>query len=266
MVRSTKWGVRIADFHFDEPEAGVSDVDVIRYIQKSRPVPDIESTPFSTILIDLTPDEGWLIAHVRNNTRYEIARARDRDALEYRYWYAPDANLLNEFSDFFDRSAILKNQPRVSRSRLRVLAHAGVLDLSVVKGEGNDIVWHADLRAGKRARLLETASLFRASADAEYKKLVARANRYHHWRDMMRFKSEGISIYDFGGCAPNATSPELIGINRFKEGFGGRLVTEYHAEKAVTLRGKIALALVRRRVRLQTSLIKPTLLKNLGRP
>jgi hypothetical protein len=26
--------------------------------------------------------------------------------------------------------------------------------------------------------------------------MIGRANRYHHWHDIQRFKSEGISTYD----------------------------------------------------------------------
>lgn len=249
MVRSTKWTVRILDLYFDEQSPGIANVDLIRYIQIPEPLSDTESTPFSTILIDLKRDEEWLLSHVRNNTRYEIIRARDRDNLEYCYWRAPHAALIKEFSDFFDSSTLLKKQPLISRARLRVLARAGLLDLSVVRSGGNDLVWHAHVRTDTRIRLLETASLFRSSSDAEYRKLVARANRYHHWRDMMRFKEEGVVTYDFGGYIRNTSSEELAGINRFKEGFGGKLVTEYHAERAVTLRGKVALWFLHRRDR-----------------
>jgi hypothetical protein len=233
--------VRIVDFYFDEPLVDVKRVDVIRYIQRSAPVPDLEATVFHTILIDLTKDESWLLANVRNNTRYEIVRAGDRDQLEYEYWRSPAGEALKKFCDFYDRSARLKRRAPVSRARFRALDRAGVLDLSVVRQNGEDLVWHAHYVGQQRARLLETASLFRATDNPERRKLVGRANRYHHWRDMMRLKPNGILVYDFGGYMPGATDPEKAGINRFKEGFGGRRVENYMSRRAVTLCGRIAL-------------------------
>ncbi len=244
MILSRKFLVRIADFFFDEPATPPKGVDVVRYLQTSRPVPGSKPVSFHTVLVDLRKDAHSLLASCRNNTRYEIVRASERDNLQCCWWREVDSITLKRFCDFFDRSAAIKRQPRVSRGRLRTLARAGVLDLSVARSDSQDLVWHAHLCCGERARLLESASLFRSRDDPEYRKLAGRANRYLHWRDMLRFQADGVLVYDFGGWTPSATDPEIVGINRFKEGFGGKIVENYLAQAPVTFRGKVALALL----------------------
>ena len=242
MVLSRKFLVRIADFFFDEPAVLPKGVDVVRYVQTSRPLPGSKPVAFYTVLVDLRKDAQSLLACCRNNTRYEIVRAAERDNLDCCWWRTVDSTTLKMFCDFFDRSAVIKGQPRVSRARLRTLARSDVLDLSVARSGGHDLVWHAHLVVKERVRLLESASLFRASDDPEYKKLVGRANRYLHWLDMLHFQAEGVLVYDFGGWTPAATHAENIGINRFKEGFGGHIVQNYTFQTAITVRGRVALA------------------------
>jgi hypothetical protein len=240
MILSTKFALRIADFYFDEPEAPVR-VDVIRFIQTGQPVPGTRCKIFHTIVNDLREDEEALLQKLRKVTRQQIARAKTNDRFEYEHWDHPDNKLLDHYCEFFDRFAALKGQPRASRSRLHVLRSAGALDLSVVRHPGGDLVWHAHHRAGDVVRLLASASLRPESDDREYRNRVGRANRYHHWLDMLRFKAQQRAVYDFGGFTSDCEDPELAGINMFKSSFGGQVVQKYLCQRAVTWRGKLAL-------------------------
>src|SRR5205807_2019385 len=103
----------------------------IRYIQSSVPIPDSTCSPFHTILVDLTCSENCLFERVKYNTRYKIKRAADRDGLSYDYWASPGREIVAEFCDFYDRFAVLRRRPAISRSRLSVLADSDALDLSV---------------------------------------------------------------------------------------------------------------------------------------
>jgi hypothetical protein len=53
--------------------------------------------------------------------------------------------------------------------------------------------------------------------------MIARSNKYLHFRDMMLFKEKGYLIYDWGGIAYQTEDKGLKGINKFKESFGGDL-------------------------------------------
>ena len=57
-------------------------------------------------------------------------------------------------------------------------------------------MWHAYHRNTERVTLLYSASFFRNS---DLRTQVGRANRLHHWLDMLRYKNAGIATYDFGG-------------------------------------------------------------------
>lgn len=77
---------------------------------------------------------------------------------------------------------------------------AGILDLSrALDADGNVLVWHCQYGAQARIRQLHSASLFRHTPDKDRARLISRANRYHHYCDMLRFRESGYAIFDFGG-------------------------------------------------------------------
>lgn len=105
--------------------------------------------------------------------------------------------------------------------------------------DGTVLVWHAYYVGQSRARLLHSASLFREASDSAFRTLVGRANRYQHWRDMLKLKADGLTTYDMGGWYAGSEDEAKLSINKFKEGFGGETVVEYHCEEAVSLKGKL---------------------------
>ena len=144
------------------------------------------------------------------------------------------------FYDFYDRFADSRQLLRVNRTRVDALARHGMFSLSRVSAGGRVLVWHAYLRGGARACLMHSASFFRQAGPGEAA-LVSRANRFHHWADMERFREEGLAIYDFGGWYAGREDIEKLRVNRFKESFGGEAVHEYSADRANTWKGAAAL-------------------------
>jgi hypothetical protein len=123
------------------------------------------------------------------------------------------------------------------------LAKADALDLSRVRMEsGKVLVWHAHLWTPSRARLLHSASLYRESDDTGFRNLIGRANRWLHWRDMLRYKAQGITAYDWGGWYAGDENEELLRINRFKDEWGGRVAHEFHCALPGSPRGRLVLA------------------------
>jgi lipid II:glycine glycyltransferase (peptidoglycan interpeptide bridge formation enzyme) len=53
------------------------------------------------------------------------------------------------------------------------------------------------------------------------------------------FRSEGIATYDLGGWYTGRQDQAKLGINVFKEQFGGRVVQEYNCDLALTSRAKV---------------------------
>ena len=153
--------------------------------------------------------------------------------------FIPDpAVALEEFCGFYDVFARQKGLPPAYRRGLRAACEARQLVLSTAAHEGGRrIVWHAYIRRAQRAVLLHTVSHFRA--DGSDRALVGRANRWLHWKDMLAFRAEGATDYDWGGLFADENVPEQASINGFKREFGGREIESYNCVVGSTLKGRV---------------------------
>jgi hypothetical protein len=231
----------LAEVFFDE-EPAAANADVIDCLQRPEPLAKARCDDFHTILIDLEQDEEAILGGLAKSARYKVRRAEERDDLAFDVWPAGGEAPVEEFVAFFDRFAAGKRLPPVPRDRLVALAGAGALDLSRVRAsDGDTLVWHAHLWTPARARLLHSASLYRESDDTGFRSLVSRANRWLHWRDLLRYKAQGLTAYDLGGWYAGKDDGDLLQINRFKEEWGGAVVREFHCTLARTLRGRLVL-------------------------
>jgi hypothetical protein len=63
--------------------------------------------------------------------------------------------------------------------------------------------------------------------DGEATAYTARLNKLLHWEDLLYFKNElKMRTFDWGGVA--LTDEALRGVDEFKQGFGGLVVTEWN--------------------------------------
>jgi hypothetical protein len=239
MIQYQKKFIRIAEC-WDGEQAPDSGVDLVRLFQRWQALSGMFCRDFCTILIDLRQSKDMLLASMKKDTRYEIRRAAD-DEFIYQVWDQSAPEALNEFCEYYDQFATHKSQPKQNRSWLSLLAGAGALSLSCVRVKGDAQVWHAYHRAPHRVTLLYSASLFRDSPDSAHRNRIGRANRYHHWQDMMHFKNHEVSTYDFGGWYQGKKDQARLSINKFKEEFGGEIVRNYICERGLTIKGKVFL-------------------------
>jgi lipid II:glycine glycyltransferase (peptidoglycan interpeptide bridge formation enzyme) len=248
MIAYRKKFIRIVEcWNGEEPNS--QGADLTRRFQQTHPRSEMLNREFYTVLIDLNRDSETLFANMKRGTRYEIRRGANQDHLRYDLWDGSDAHAFKEFCEYCDEFLEQKRQPKLDRRWLSLLAGARLLVLSRVGDTGGEsLVWHAYHCSPQRATLLYSASLFRRNQSPEYRNKVGRANRYLHWEDMLRFKSAGISTYDFGGWYEGTTDHERLRINKFKEQFGGEVVKNYICEQALTLKGALFL-------RIRTSLL-----------
>ncbi len=70
---------------------------------------------------------------------------------------------------------------------------------------------------------------------------IGRANRLLFWTDILHFQQHGLHALDFGGWYPGQSDTRRLGINKFKEGFGGQRASTYMCDRGCTLKGKTAL-------------------------
>jgi hypothetical protein len=235
-----------AEVWFDNATTGNGKaIDWILYHQRSRPVPGAKSRNFYTRLIDLTHSKEQLRAGLNEDTAYKIRRSRDQDKIICECYDARDPAVMNRFEEVYQLFAAKKDLPPLNRPQMESLAAAGLLDVSVAKdARGNILVYHANYRDARRATQLESPSLYRTFSDSAARNFCGRANRYLTWSNILRYKEQGLKSFDFGGWHLG-TDPDMLKINDFKRGFGGKVVREYQCEQILTLKGRIVLGIAK---------------------
>lgn len=228
MIVFIRRGVRVGEVYYTEDVPDLARVDLIRHIGVLSPRDESKWFQAHTILIELAKGADLLLKEMESGTRYEIRRAEGQDALNCLLLEAPSRQEVDAFCDYYDDFARTKSLRPVFRSRTYELAREGMLLLGLAAdAEGRVLSQHAHVVTSGRAGLLYSASKFRESQDSAHRALVGRANRYLHWREMLRFKERGIPLYDLTGIDVTGKSPETTRIAQFKRGFGGRIVPTF---------------------------------------
>jgi hypothetical protein len=218
-------------------------VDWVLYRQRSQPVPGTKWKFFYSNLVDLIPSPEVLLSAMSTSNAYQIRRARDKDRITCECPQSVGRELLDSFTEIYKRFAAITRLPPLDRPFLDQLANDGCLEVSVAKDlSGVPLVYHVYYCGPNRCCLLHTVSLYQALSDKAARNAMGRANRYLFWSDMLRNRERGLKVFDFGGWYPGKTDPDLLDINRFKEGFGGRIVREYNCEEIVSLKARVILS------------------------
>ncbi|MDB5763090.1 MAG: hypothetical protein JWQ21_2085 [Herminiimonas sp.] len=176
---------------------------------------------FFTKVIDIDKEESKLFSSLPTSTRRKIKRAySERISFEEVGDMAAFANFFNAFSR--QKNLAFRLTPDfLEKFGKSLLITAAAKDREV-------LVMHANLRHPDtgRARLLYSASVLRAADKTVSKSVIGFANRALHFHDMCILGRQGFRLYDMGGYAVGTNNPELQGVNRFKDQFGGTLIRE----------------------------------------
>jgi hypothetical protein len=241
MIRIAGRGASYGELWYEEQAPRDCGVDIVLYRQRASPVEGARVVPFLSIVTDLSAEESAITGGFGKDCRYKIRRADSRDGLSMEYITEPRPHLA-DFRAFYDAFASVKSIWLSDGRWLAAACDAGQLVLTSASRDGEVLAWHAYLISGKSAWLQYTASSFR-NRDSDHRALIGRANRWLHWREMLRFKEMGIERYDWGGLFEDETVPGNAGINNFKRDFGGREVRTYDCTLPVTLKGRVWLPL-----------------------
>jgi len=242
MITSTRLGgrIRVLEQWFEETPQDVSGYDLVVHYQKSHPSPAWSCLYHYTILIDIDQPPKELLAQMKNGNAQQIRSALGKDRLSCVFFSSPTSDVIFEFTSFFNAN-LDPGEGRKDREDLEVLAKSGILGLSKIQAEdGATLVWHCYVchPGQRRCRCNSSKSVKDLSGDSRSRNLLGRANRLLHYQDMLTLREMGIKWYDFGGWYPGDGDQKRANINRFKEGFGGRVVLEYECTQMVTLAGR----------------------------
>ncbi len=239
-IHKSRFLVRGEVWYEHEPEPAA--VDWILYRQRALPVPGARWRYFHTLVVDLSQDPEALWGQMTPGTAYKVRRARDKDRVLCESAMPVRREALDGFEEIYSQFAAHKGLAPLDRPFLDQLAADGCLELSWVRDRaGQRLASHAYYRDSDRSFLVHTVSLHRTLSDSGARNALGRANRYLFWWDMLRHREQGLKWFDFGGWYPGKTDQDRLEINRFKEGFGGKVVREYNCEQILTLKGWIVL-------------------------
>jgi len=241
MIRINGRGAVYGEIWYDEELPANARVDIVHYHQRVAPIADVRTTPFPSLVTDLAGREDTIVSGFGKDCRYKIRRAETNDGLRMEFTSAPEGKL-DEFRAFYDTFARQRSLEPADHQWLVAACKARQLALASASRNGEALVWHAHVVCGNTARLQYSSSAFR-NRENDYRALVGRANRWLHWKEMLRFKEAGLERYDWGGLFEDESTPEHAGVNKFKRDFGGRQECTYDCMVPVTLKGRIYLPL-----------------------
>jgi hypothetical protein len=227
-------------------EATAEPVDWIIFHQRSRPGSKGKWRPFYTRIIDLTQPADALLAQMDGFTASDIKKAAKKDQTVCQKIDAKDQNCLRDFADFYDRFAALKHLGAADRPWLELTAQAGNLDIwAADTPAGERQAYHVFYREGDRVRSLHAASFYAHASSKEAQRKIGRANRLLIWECLMHYQAAGLKTFDLGGWYNGSTDSSLLGVNKFKEGFGGKVICEYMGEQLRTFKALSAVTTAR---------------------
>ncbi len=230
---------------FAMPET-LSFADVLKLCNLPMPFPDLPNESCPTILIDLSVPEEDLWNAVEAKSR-KVIRQAAREGVTGERIELTEQNWNAFLSAYWKLRRRKENAGALGIGQIGELIAQGRFVLTVSRdANGNVLSWHSYVLAHGRARMLNTMSDIDPSRDTHWNNLVGRANRLHHWQDMLQFKRDGVRNYDLGGVYRGTDDQEQLNIARFKQSFGGRFVDTFDAVLPLTLKGRLALSLVAR--------------------
>jgi hypothetical protein len=236
--------IRIEEVWFDGPlPAGTA--DMVRFRQRPRLPEGCTGETFHTLIIDLRQSEDALWDGVQKDVRYEIRRA-ERDGVVVELDQQANPAALAALEEAYEGLSRRKSLGTLDKGYLRSLAARNMLSISRARAaDGASCSWHVYVVDGQRLRLLHSVSEQRDGHSPAERASIGRANRLHHWQDMMHFRARGFSIYDLGGWYAGSDDEPKLRINRFKEGFGGTHEVSFNALWGLSVKGRAALGLRR---------------------
>ncbi|MEO6358579.1 MAG: hypothetical protein ABIU77_16980 [Ferruginibacter sp.] len=168
-----------------------------------------------TLEVDLRNDKQTIFANFSKANRQQVRKAEEEGIL------IETCNDIDAFVSFFNEFAVKKGTFQTSKNRM--LEKKDYLILSFAKFDDTIIAAQSYLvdKELKIVRHYQTANK-RFENDLN-KNFVGQANKYLLVHNLLKFKEEGYTTFDFGGYAANTTDPSLVGINNYKLKFGGQL-------------------------------------------
>ena len=211
-------------------------VKYIQFLGKSKYTKYMKEIPYYTKHIDLSIDEEALKQSFSKRVRVKINHAK-RDGVEFQIYRLDDDSQIEKYIDYCNKH--LKSKKLLYRlSKKNVTSFLDNYMVTYATHNDEVLVMHGYFvdTESKTVYAHESVSQFRTlevEDDSISKNFISKANNFLHYQDMLYFKEQGIKTYDFGGYSVDTTDNSLLNINRFKDGFRGKLIQQNHYESYI---------------------------------
>ncbi len=195
-------------------------------------------------LIDLSQDEEKICQKIHKSTRADIRKAIENAELTYYETDHPTDEEIMEFSLLYNSFAKKKNITPCFKEQLLAIRNNNSLIMTSVKDQQNNILCAGTLlqdRENKQLYGLYGVSKRLLKTTNNERRLIGRANKYLHWREIQSAKKRGMDWYNFGG---EVFREEDKGVNDFKRRFGAIRGYDYNIFTPKSIIGKICVHLL----------------------
>ena len=198
-----------------------------------------------TIINDLAPSAEDILKSFNDSTRNYIHSVIKNDLCTHEYITAPSESDVDKAYALTTKFNAVMGINGIKLSYLRALRDANRLHMSYTYDRnGEMLVGHGYRLSAIRPELAYSIRPTDRNVDKERQKLLSRANRYSHYRDMLHLKSLGFTEYDFGGISDGQSNDiKWKRIDEFKMYFGGAVRTYYNSILYNTIKSKTYLIL-----------------------
>jgi len=211
-------------------------VKYIQFLGKSKYTKYMKETPYYTKHIDLSVNEEELKQSFSKRVRVKINHAI-RDGIEFQLYELNCDEKIKYYIDYCNEH--LKSKKLLYRlSEKNVTSFLENYRVTCAIYNNKVLVMHGCFvnYESKTVYAHESVSQFRTLENIDAivtKNFISKANSFLHYKDMLYFKEQGINTYDFGGYTINTTDNSLLNINKFKDGFRGKLIQQNHYESYI---------------------------------
>ncbi len=215
-------------------------VDILYLYHSLEPISMGTQIRRQTLLINMNQTPEQLFDGIQKDAKYKIKRA-EREGVSFVALASPSAEDIYELIMAHRDLEIRENRNPLTEAALNSFGENRQFVITKSLGTNDKpISWHGYVAFEQRVRLLLSITLLVDRTSSSEKNFAGRANRFHHWKDIVYFKEQGLKVFDFGGWVGPDGDPKQRSISEFKEGFGGQVADCYDAVIPVTKRGAFA--------------------------
>ncbi|MBQ8472243.1 MAG: hypothetical protein IJ501_01925 [Bacilli bacterium] len=239
VIYKNKFGLKSAHIWFKNTLNEGENADIIKAFGVSSNLKNGIKKEQNTLIINLKDNEDVIYNNINKTVRYEINRC-EKENIKFEFYDSSmlknNSEIVSKFKDCYDNMYKAKGLDTfLNINDFNKYIDSNLLVLTIaVDNENEELAYHVYVVTDEKVRLLYSCSNFRS--DSSKKSLIGRANKYLHWKDILKFKQENKIEYDFGGIN-SFTDPN--GIDKFKLAFGGEQRKYYNVIYGNSFLGKI---------------------------